>query len=278
MACGIGRPLGIAALFLAALGGAQKPAAPPRPAFEVVSIRAMPPNAEPLLRDVDFTPVLPGGQYVDARTSLLFMIAFAYNVRNPSLQLVGLPDWAKQQSYAVAAKPAQGFPALPAAENREQVRLMLRGMLADRFHLRMHTETRQEPVLNLEVAKGGLKIEETDPPVSPAKERPVGAAVGNSGGRMIGNKSTMAGLAAALTIFLKRPVIDRTGLTGYYDFDVKWSAPEAAEGLPSSEGLGPEGIGQLISALQNRIGVQVRKTTGPVKYWVVDRVEPPTEN
>jgi uncharacterized protein (TIGR03435 family) len=102
--------------------------------------------------------------------------------------------------------------------------------------------------------------------------------VGNDRGRIIGNKSTMAGLARALTIFIKRPVVDQTGLKGYYDFDVKWSAPETADRQPPSPGVGPEGIGLLISTLQNQLGLYLTNTAGPVKYWVVDHVTPPTDN
>ena len=278
MAFGPWKRIGFAALFLAAALAAQQPTAPAEPRFEVVSIRPVPPNPPLLIRDQDFTPVLPGGQYIDSRTVLLFMITFAYNVKNPSMQLVGLPDWAKARAFSVSAKPAQGFPTLPPAENNEQVRLMLRAMLADRFHLQLHTETRQERVLDLEVAKGGVKIKEVDPPVPPAKEGPVGAAVGNSGGRMIGNKSTMAGLASALTIFLKRPVVDKTRLKGYYDFDVKWSAPETLDGQRPAPQFGAEGSGLLISTLQDQLGLRLTNATGPVEYWVVDHVEPPTDN
>ena len=265
------------ACFFTSTLTAQKQAAPIVPSFEVVSIRAVPSNAPAIMRTQDFTPILPGGQYVDSRTGLLFMIAFAYNVKNPSGQLVGLPNWAQNQSFAVAAKPAQNFPVLPPAENIAQVRLMMGAMLADRFHLRLHTETRKERVFNLELAKGGIKITQVAAPVPPDKEGHVNAAMGDSGGRMIGHKSTMAGLAIALTIFLKHPVIDQTGLKGYYDFDVRWSAPETPE-HQSSGGLGTDGLGLLISTLQNQFGLHLKNTTGPVEYWVVDHVEPPTDN
>ncbi len=245
--------------------------------FEVVSIREVPQNAAPIMRSQDFTPILPGGQYVDSRTILLFMIAFAYDVKNPSQQLVGLPNWAKNQSYSVSAKPGEDFPALAPRENQERVRLMMRKMLEDRFHLRLHTETRQERIYGLEVSKGGIRIKEVSAPVPPAKEGYVGAAMGDKEGRMIGNKSTMAGMAMALAVFLKQPVVDQTGLKGYYDFDVRWSSPEGLEGQ-SSGGLGTEGLGLLISNLQSQFGLQLKKTTGPVTYWVVDNVEPPTEN
>jgi uncharacterized protein (TIGR03435 family) len=229
------------------------------------------------MRDQDFTPILPGGQYIDSRTYLHSMIGFAYNVKNWN-QLVGLPNWAENQAYAVGAKPAEGFPQLPPSENQERVRLMMRAMLTDRFHLQVHAETRQESVFNLQVARGGIKIKEVDPPVPPAKEGHVGAAMGDRGGRMIGNKSTMAGLANALTIFIERPVVDQTGLKGYYDFDVRWSAPETAGGQPASTGFGTEGTALLISNLQDQFGLRLTRTVGPVEYWVIDHVEPPTDN
>jgi uncharacterized protein (TIGR03435 family) len=263
--------IGLAAFFLAALVAAQQPAAEPR--FEVVSIRVVPKDAAPVMFAANFDPVLRGGQYVHPRTLLYFMISLAYNVESAN-QLTGLPNWAKEQSYDVAAKPAQDFPALPAAQNTEQVRVMMRAMLADRFHLQLHTETRQEQVYHLEVARGGFKFKEVDPPVPPAKEGYIGAAMGDDSGRLIGNKSTMAGLAGNLTMWMKHPVIDQTGLKGYYDFDVKWSADAKAK----DSGFGSEGTALLISALQNQFGLRLASATGPVKYWVVDHVEMPTGN
>jgi uncharacterized protein (TIGR03435 family) len=223
---------------------------------------------------------LPGGQYVDSRTNLLFMLAFAYDMRNMNLsvQLVGLPNWAKDQSYSVAAKPAEDFPQLPPGENQEQVRLMMRAMLADPFHLQVHTEARQEPIFNLRVASGGIKIKEVDPPVPPAKAGNVGAAMGDRSGQMIGNKSTMAGLASALGIFLQRPVVDQTGLQGYYAFDIRWNSAETSGGQTASSGFGTDGTALLISNLQDQFGLRLTKTTGPVQYWVVDHVEPPSAN
>lgn len=260
-------------LFVIAAALAAQPAASPR--FDVVSIRAVPPNAPPLFRDQDFTPVLPGGQYVNARTPVEWVIAFAYDVKNMSIQLVGLPDWAKNRAFAIAAKPGPDFPKLPPSENCEQVKLMLRAMLADRFGLQLHTEVRNESVYNLEVAKSGIQFKEVDAPLPPAKPGNVGAAMGDSEGRMIGKKSTMASLASVLTLFLKRPVIDRTGLNGYYDFDVKWTSPDVAN---ASSTFGAEGAGLLVSVLQNQLGLRLTKATGPVPYWVVDHIEMPTEN
>lgn len=246
---------------------------PTSPRFEVVSIRPVPRDAPPTMRTVDFTPVLPGGQFVDSRTSLMSMVLIAYDVKNPSQQLTGLPAWARQQSYAVAAKPAADFPALSAAENYERVRSMVRAMLEDRFQLRIHTETRQEPVLLLEVAKGGPKIKEVDAPAPPAKAMPVGAAWDGNGGRIIGNKSTMESLAGSLSLMMKRPVVDATRLTGHYDFDIKWSSPDAG-----GEALAAEAPALIVSMLEQQMGLRLVRRTGPVQYWIVDHVAPPTEN
>jgi uncharacterized protein (TIGR03435 family) len=264
----MGHSLRFAALLVASGLAAQQPA----PKFEFVSIREVPRNAPPTLRDANFSAIRLGGQYIDSRTGLLFMVMFAYDVRN-SWKLEGLPKWAEGTSYSVSAKPAGGFPFLPPSENREQVRLMLRAMLADRFHLQIHSESRQKPGLKLEVDKGGFKFKEVDAPVPPATEGPVGLAMGDSGGRMIGRKSTVAGIAASLSTLLHLPVIDETGLKGYYDFDVKWASLEAA---PDS--LGAAGNALVISALKDQFGLRVTSATGPVEYWIIDHVEPPTEN
>jgi uncharacterized protein (TIGR03435 family) len=259
---------------LAAAVAGQEAIPPDPPKFEVVSIRPAVTNGAPAMREMNFTPVLPGGQYVDSHAYLLGMISFAYGVTNPSITLVGLPDWTTRRLYAVAAKPPAGFPTLPAGENREQVRLMLRSMLEDRFGLRLHDEIRQVQVGSLEVAKGGIKIKASDPPVFPEVEGPVSAAMGNISGRMIGKKSTMDGLTKALVIFLKQPVVDRTGLTGYYDFDIKWKEVSAEE----SPGFGAEGTSLLLSNLQEQLGLRLSRSLGPAKFWVVDHIEPPTEN
>jgi uncharacterized protein (TIGR03435 family) len=247
--------------------------AQPTPHFDVVSIHLIPPDAPSLMREVGDSSVHPGGQYIDPRVNVSSLILFAYHI--PAyFQLTALPDWTKNQSYSISAKPESGFPALPPAGNTEQVRLMMRALLADRFHLKLHTETRQEPVYQLELAKGGFKIQEVAPPEPPDKETPVGFAFGNSSGRMIGKKSTITGIAKTLEPHLKRPIIDKTGLTGYYDFDIRWSAPEAA---PDS-GAGADGIALLMSILPDRLGLRLTKGSGPVEYWIVDHVEPPAGN
>lgn len=266
-----------ACLFTTCVLSGQQPAGAEAPRFEVVSIRPVPPDAPPLHRSPGDTSILPGGQYRDPQVSLTSMIAFAYDIKMPHVYLSGLPDWAKEQTYAVTAKPAEGFPALSPVENREQVRLMMCAMLVERFRLKLHSEPRKGQVFQLAVAKGGIKIPEVAPPVPPAKEGFVGLALSDRGGRIVGSKSTMAGLTRALEVFLRKPVIDRTGLTGYYDIDERWTALPSAD--PQGRGeLGAEGIGLLISTVQERLGLRITNVPGEVTHWVVDHIEPPTEN
>jgi uncharacterized protein (TIGR03435 family) len=256
---------------------APGPASSQPPTFDIVSIRVVPPNANTIIRDSNFTPILPGGQYRD-RTTLASMIAFAYNVQMPSTQLTGLPGWAQAQAFDVAAKPADGFPVLTPATNLEQVRLMMRAMLADRFHLQMHTKALQKKIIYLEIGKSGIKVKRVDPPVPPATEGNVSAAMSDKGGRIVGTKSTMAGLAKVLSLFFKQPVVDGTGVRGYYDFDIKWSAPEGVGEQTSASGFGAEGGALLVSMLQNQFGLRLRNAVDSMECWIVDHVELPTEN
>lgn len=259
------------AVLLAGPLAAQQPTAPK---FEVISIKAVPPNAPLFLRDANYQTVLPGGHFRDERTSLLSLIAFAYDEKF-GMRVIGIPD-SVNRSYDIEAKASPGGPELSPAENREQVRLMVRAMLADRFHVQVHKEPRQERVFTLELASGGFKFKPVDPPVPPETEGYVNAAMGNDHGRVIGKRSTMRGFATMLTIMLHRTVTDHTGDSNYYDFDVRYSAPDTAETV--EPGFGTLGEALLMSALREKFGLRLVAGTGPVEYLVVDHVEPPTEN
>ena len=245
-----------------------------QPKFEVASVRRVSPPVS-ISRPFDFSPVLPGGQYIDACASLPLLIEFAYDIKDLPRQLIGLPDSAARELYSIAAKASADFHSTSAADNREKVRLMMRELLAERFHLVMHQETRIQPVLRLR-SLAGSKLKEVPPPEPPRKSRPVTARLNDRGGRIEGMTSTMPGLAEALTAVLSQPVIDETALTGYYDFDLRWSAPEGTD--DDSQILGTAGIALMVVNLRERLGLRLIKSTGPVEYWIVDHVEPPTEN
>ena len=255
-------------------------AAAPQPArkFELISIRQVPANAPPVMREQGFNAFQPGGRYIEPGTNLFFLIAEAYRVSYPDNRLLGLPDW-KDARYAIMARAGDDYPQLSPDDDSEQVRLMLRELLTDRFKLRLHTETRQETVLRMNVDKGALQVKEVAAPVPPEREGNVNMALSDSGGRMIGQKATMAGLARVAGLFLRQEVIDDTGLSGYYDFDIRWTATPAPGAPPPSATLGTDGIALFMSTLREKFGLRFSRTTGPVQYWIVDHVEmPATDN
>jgi uncharacterized protein (TIGR03435 family) len=227
------------------------------------------------MRAADFTPFLPGGRYVNENNTLVSLITTAYQVSYPDYRLLGLPAW-KTTRYAVSAKAADDFPLLSPADNEEQVRLMLREMLADRFRLRLHTEMRRETVLKMTAERGGVLVKEVAPPVPPETEGRVNTALGDNGGRIIGKKATMAGIARVAGLWLKHDVIDDTGLKGYYDFDIRWTAPSDPNRPAPSPRLGAEGIALFQSMSKEQFGLSFSRETGPVQYWIIDHVEPPT--
>src|SRR5678816_3396461 len=113
------------------------------PTFELISIRPVETNGKPVMIDPTYEPIRPG-QYVHPSTAVLFLVSYAYDVKDPGRRLIGVPKW--DRLYSVNAKAADDFPVLPPKENAEQVRLMVRNLLRDRFKLQLHTETRQEDV------------------------------------------------------------------------------------------------------------------------------------
>jgi uncharacterized protein (TIGR03435 family) len=251
------------ALLIAGLAAAQ-------PKFDVVSIHVRDPKAGMVVTDPNIPAVRPGGVYITQSTPLIFLISFAYNIKDPALTLSGLPKWAEQTGFLISANAGPNFPDLSEGENYEQVRLMVRAMLEERFRLKIHSEARRGSVLNLEVDKGGPRMKEVP---KPQKDGRVNMALSDSGGRMITEAGTMGGMVGALTLFLEQPVIDKTGLTGNYSFDIRWKSDG-----PARDSLGADGLGLLVSNLKDQLGLVLKKDSGLIDYWVVDGVEMPSEN
>jgi uncharacterized protein (TIGR03435 family) len=146
---------------------------------------------------------------------------------------------------------------------------MLGPLLAEKFKLAAHRESKDFPVYGLVIAKGGLKVKATE-----------GGRAGTSshgtpaGGELKATNTTMAGLAGWLSRVVDRPVVDQSGDTGAYDFTLKYSR-EDSNAEPSSTVLYPI----LTLAIQEQIGVRLEKRTAPVEILVIDHVEKvPVEN
>jgi uncharacterized protein (TIGR03435 family) len=214
--------------------------------FEVASIK---PTAT---KDGSFTfDFPPGGRFTGRNLTLQNLLRIAYELED--YQISGGPPWMNSAGFDIQAKA-------PAEPTREQVRHMLQSLLADRFQLAVHRETRQLPIYALVVAKTGPRLQPADPDAATSRSLKMG--------QLITRKMSMTDLASILTFDLKRPVKDETGLKGDFAFTLEW-----APGLGESDD-GPS----LFAAIQEQLGLKLASTKGPIEVLVIDHVEKPSEN
>lgn len=250
--------------FLAGLAAFGQPAAP---AFEVASVKASQPDA----RGSTFN-FAPGGGLTVQNGTLRGILESAYDVRD--FQITGGPGWMDSARFDIFAKTADpGMQSAGPEERVRQTRLRLQTLLAERFQLKVHRETKDQPVLALTVARNGPKLKEgaDDPAVR-------GAGIRASCGQMVGTRATMSVLAVVLSRRLGRPVVERTGLTGKYNFQLDWTPDEGPCAVP--EGSEPASVDapSLFAALQEQLGLRLESSRGPVEVVVIDGVEKPAEN
>jgi uncharacterized protein (TIGR03435 family) len=223
--------------------------------FEVASIRAH-------KGEVTFSadPAVRGSRVTGTASTLLDMITVAYGVRYD--QISNAPNWTNTDRFDLEAKAPGDTP--PTAE---QARLMLQHLLAERFQLRLHRETRDLPVYALLVGKNGTRLKASDP-----SAREGSSVQGTATGlHMETKKGSMEKLAQQLSFTAGRPVIDKTGLTGTYEYTLDWFP---ANRIPSSE----SNVTSMFIALQEQLGLQLESTKAPQEVLVIDRVEKPSEN
>jgi uncharacterized protein (TIGR03435 family) len=274
--------LGIVVLAIPILS--QAPAGA-RPQFDVASIKVHPP---PITRIV-IPPVGPGRFVVEA-FSLKQLVARAYSV--PEVRVLGGPSWVDTERYDVDAKSESSIP-------QQQMSLMIRSLLEDRFQLQAHTETRALQVYELAVAKGGSKLKSSEdqtppaPPLAPPAAGQRGGPLGGqlprgafTGGRgsMQGSAVPIGGLVNFLTKQLGQQVYDKTGLTGLFDFKLEWTpgneqapgpfGPNPDAPPPPADSSGPS----IFTALQEQLGLRLESTRGPVEVVVIDSAQRLTEN
>jgi uncharacterized protein (TIGR03435 family) len=240
---------------LAALGLMIVPQAPAhQPArleFEVASVKPSPPGAGGTR-----VSVLPGGQTIVARNApvkIIFM--FVYEL--PPRQISEGPDWLDTENYDIDAKAA-----LPSS--RADLRVMFQNLLADRFKLQFHRETKELPVYVLTVDKSGskMKLNETDDDY----RIPIGP---RGAGRISGKRVPMSYLCFYLSRQLDRNVIDKTGLDKYYDFTLDWT-PETQRA--------DAGGRTIFTAVREQLGLKLESQKGPVEFYVIDHAEKPSVN
>jgi uncharacterized protein (TIGR03435 family) len=270
--------LGVAASFASAALSAQVPEPPPMPYVASVKVNASGSGSSSTKR-------LPGGTFLASNITLRDLIAFAHSLQ--PFQIEGGPDWINEVRFDITLKAESNVG--PVAIGPTQIGLQLaRAVLADRFAFKAHRETRERPVFALVRGRqdGALgpriRRSETDC-AALAREAGVTGAPWpprSANGRIlcglqsVGTTLTTGGYPMSefqrfLTGQTQRVVIDRTGLSGAWDFDLTFAPPEVAadanRDLPS-----------LFTALQEQLGLKLEPSRGPVDVFVIDSVKRPT--
>ena len=217
-------------------------------------------------------------RFVEKDYTLKLLIAAAYDL-NPHT-ISGGPSWIDSDHYDILAlTPGDTRP------DRDAQMAMLRTLLADRFKLTFHREPKEFSIYALEIAKGGAKLEAKDgtglrestaPPDDPPK---LITTVYPQKLVLPARNATMAEFVSLLQrAVLDRPVVDRTGLTGRYDFDLEWAPDETQFGGEVGVASPDAQSAPFFTAIQQQLGLRLEATRGPVEALVVDTAERPSPN
>ena len=233
------------------------------PSFEVVTIK--PSRREPL--DKGFG--MRGRRFTVNNEGFIELVTLAYRLH--LRQIAGAPSWAESDKYDIEGTAAgEGVPSL------DQYRIMLRKMLADRFHLVFHTEKRELPVYVLTVAKAGSKMTKSlnQDELAGLGLRGLGSVVGRSA-NMENFRNFMQGFV------MDRPVLDQTGIEGRYDFQLDWTPDDFQfPGLGVKVPPAPDNAQHpdLYTAIQQQMGLKLEAVKAQADVMVVDGVDKPSEN
>lgn len=257
------------------------------PRFEVASIKQ---NKSGGARSPSM--IHPGGRFTATNNTVRALILNAYGITNAPSLLSGGPGWIDSDTWDVDAKAAAD--SIPASATGkplwDQTRLMLRTLLADRFKLVLHSDTKEMSIYELVVAKGGPKLKPSAADCSASEF----ACHGFSGNprrlTSIGGVDTYD-IALMLTGYSDRLVVDKTGLTGLYDVLLQWNpfagrpdqpAANTPQAQPATSKEGPmpdpSSLSSIFDALPQEVGLRLQAQKAPVASWVIDHVERPTEN
>jgi bla regulator protein blaR1 len=241
---------------------AQNQDAVPRQAFEVVSVK--PTQGQPV--NSGFRRAT-GGVLNATNVSVRFLIEYAYDVRDD--QISGGPAWLDSERYEVLAKP--GGNSDPAGQSANLIRLRTQSLLADRFHLILHRDTKELPVLALTVAKNGPKGLRESTAGSPDFV--------NNGHHLNCQRVSMAMFAKEfLAHQTGRSVTDKTGIAGDFDFTLDWTPDDAAPGASADAATAIGQFPSFLTALQEQLGLRLEQQKGPVEILVIDHAERPAAN
>lgn len=270
----------------------------PLPSFEVATIK---PDPGGPLHGMGLPP--PNiFRLFNVTTRDLILIAYGLPAGSPlgsaaSARALGGPAWIDNNRYDVEGKIPDAFLAQmqksPSKLHREQMLLMVQSMLAERFKLVVHVESREMQVYDLVVAKGGPKLAvakevqpgDNAPPPPTAPGKPPSPADMRQGimvlpksknvVEMTAKGQTLDSFAQMPFFGLESPIVNKTGLTGKYDFTLDWSRDQ--DGQPADAPADTDAPG-LFTAIEEQLGLKLVATKGPVDVIVIDHIELPSEN
>jgi len=249
---------------------AQAAAPPPTvadakvPVFDVISIKPNKTGSGSTSIDWD------DSKFDATNVSLMALLLNAYDLKDA--QVINLPKWGESVRFDIQAKvvdPDRKAKSLTDDQNRA----MVQPILADRFQLKFHHETKVLPVYELVVAKSGPKFK--DSKITGDQK----AANGMGPGSMRTSNTTMMSTAVPVSTLvdmlssrLQRIVVDKTGLAGKYDLDLTWTPDDGSTAAPDSNAP------SIFTALQEQLGLHLQPSKSPVETFVIDHVELPSEN
>jgi uncharacterized protein (TIGR03435 family) len=252
----------------------------PLPSFEVATIKPSQPGVTGIRA---FGP-RGADRFLAMNVTVKDLIDFAYTI-DDDRQVVGLSGWMISKQYDIDAKVGDAevvaMSKLPLSYN--PYRFMQQALLADRFNLKIHFETRLLPIYALVVATGGPKLKASvmDPanPAETVKPRSLRPGVGTASGvgttigmlaEVLGKQDEVGNLPGGRG----RIVLDKTGLSGLYDWTLHWTPWQDLSSGELSDSKGPS----LFTALQEQLGLKLEPTKGNVEVVVIDHIDSPSEN
>ncbi len=249
---------------------------PPTLVFDVASIH--PNNSDHTARTHIYS-YANQGHFIAINATPMQLLQYAYNL--PGSRVLGVPGWAASSKYDIEAKSdhalADKLAFLRYPEAKDQLLKMVQSLLADRFHLAAHRESRDLPVYELVAAKGGVKF-------FPVKDGPKNIIDSNFRAGIVSMKITnsshaMSDLAEMLYRYAGRVVLDRTGLSGVYSISLTFTSDDSRSAAPNTETTSSiDGGVSVFTALKEQLGLELKPSKGPVEVLVVDYIHSPTEN
>lgn len=230
-----------------------------RPAFEVTSIKRHVNSGRHNILDLSKTTTSPEMLSMSS-TSAGSLIEFAYDLKSTAQIAGSKPDWLNRESYDVIAKASS-----PVSSG--QLKVMMQALLAERFQLKCHRETKEGPVYVLVPGNKVKLVPATDEEIPEFNSLPVHTRRGDEIiFSYIEKKVSMAQLADWLSSRFRRLVVDRSGMQGAFNFTLTITADQAME------------IEEFISAVQEQLGLKVESQRGPVENVIIEHIERPSEN